>query len=59
MAKMFSRTKAQKKRLIVGVYNKSLLLYMNQAMSIGDASKIQTICEKALVKIGYNKTDLK
>jgi len=52
------RTKAQKKRLILAIDAKACALFTEGVMSVNDYSKIQSMCAKALVKIGYPRSDL-
>jgi hypothetical protein len=51
-------TKAQKKRLAKSIYSKTVKLYTSGDMTMSDVQKIMSICQRSLVKAGYNKSDL-
>lgn len=55
MAKM---TKAQKKRLCQSINAKALKLFSAGDLSMNDYHKVLSICQKAIVKVGYNRSDL-
>jgi len=57
MAKKTS--KAQKKRLIQSIDSKAERLLISGVISVNDYHKILSIAQKAIVKIGYNRSDLK